>query len=281
MAVPTLWIILLAVMIVGKEGAQAIGLIAAGQAQEAGRAPAAYTHLHIPDIHYEDYLEEEEDEEEEMTSRPDVGPQPFCDYDPCGVDQVPCSELQKASPCMCPGLSSEDEVPDRPRLTGLGRITASSAFVHWCEPASVVDSYRLVYQALGPVHANQSSSGPLPAQARTYTLQGLASSTQYQVCVLALNQAGESGPDPGDSHHSDPMGSGPCLTFTTAMSPGRALAISLPLVLAAAALLGAVAFLLWRRGKGRRGEARLGPGTEFGLQNPTFSRDEKVGELPK
>ncbi|XP_043541212.1 leucine-rich repeat neuronal protein 4-like [Chiloscyllium plagiosum] len=280
MAVPTLWIILLAVMIVGKEGAQVIGLTAGGQAQEAGRVPAAYTHLHIPDNHYEDYLEEEE-EEEEMTSRPDVGPQPFCDYDPCGVDQVPCSELQKASPCMCPGLSSEDEVPDRPRLTGLGRITASSAFVHWCEPASVVDSYRLVYQALGSAHANQSSSGSLPAQARTYTLQGLASSTRYRVCILALNQAGESSPDPGDSHHSDPMGSGPCLTFTTAMSSGRALAISLPLVLAAAALLGAGAFLLWRRGRGRRGEARLGPGTEFGLQNPTFSRDEKVGELPK
>ncbi|XP_048381126.2 leucine-rich repeat neuronal protein 4-like [Stegostoma tigrinum] len=275
MAISALRLFLLTVMIMGQEGAPETGLTTRGKAQDAVRKSMAYIHFDIDEDYYEDYPEEEE-----TSIKPGVGTRSFCDYDPCSMGQVPCSELQKATSCLCPGISSEREVPDEPRLRSVGQITESSAFVHWCEPASAVNSYRLVYQALGSAHSNQSSSGLLPAQARTFTLWGLASSTRYQVCVLALNQAGESGLDRGDGQSSYPPGSGPCIMFTTAVSSGQVLAVSLSLALAAAVLLGAGGFLLWRRARGRRGEVRLGPGADSGLQNPTFFQGEKPGELP-
>uniref|UniRef100_A0A8B9SBD2 Uncharacterized protein n=1 Tax=Apteryx owenii TaxID=8824 RepID=A0A8B9SBD2_APTOW len=72
-----------------------------------------------------------------------------CDYNPCRHLQKPCSELQSASQCLCPGISREDEVPDPPRLRDVSEVTDSSAQIHWCAPNSVVHTYQLMLHAQG------------------------------------------------------------------------------------------------------------------------------------
>ncbi|NWW85414.1 LRRN4 protein, partial [Rhynochetos jubatus] len=114
-----------------------------------------------------------------------------CDYNPCRHLQKPCSELQNASPCLCPGVSREDEVPDPPRLREVSEVTDSSAQIRWCAPNSVVHNYKLMLRAQGS-EDRQLVLDNIYSTARQYTLYNLSPYTTYNICVTASNKAGSS-----------------------------------------------------------------------------------------
>ncbi|XP_071404204.1 leucine-rich repeat neuronal protein 4 [Pithys albifrons albifrons] len=114
-----------------------------------------------------------------------------CDYNPCKHLQKPCSELQSVSQCSCPGMSSEDEVPDPPRLREVIEVTDSSALVRWCAPYSVVHTYELMLHAQGHEDRQFVMDNIYPTS-RQYTLYNLSPYTTYNVCVTASNKAGSS-----------------------------------------------------------------------------------------
>uniref|UniRef100_A0A8B9Z9G7 Leucine rich repeat neuronal 4 n=1 Tax=Buteo japonicus TaxID=224669 RepID=A0A8B9Z9G7_9AVES len=138
-------------------------------------------------IHYvDDY-----DYEEQSTETPVQLVYTSCDYNPCRHLQKPCSELQSASQCLCPGMSREDEVPDPPRLREVSEVTDSSAQIRWCAPNSVVHTYELTLHA----HGNEDRQFVLDniySTARQYTLYNLLPYTTYHICVTASNKAGSS-----------------------------------------------------------------------------------------
>ncbi|XP_005238646.2 leucine-rich repeat neuronal protein 4 [Falco peregrinus] len=148
-------------------------------------------------IHYvDDY-----DYDEQSTKTP-VQAYTSCDYNPCRHLQKPCSELQNASPCLCPGMSREDEVPDPPRLREVSEVTDSSAQIRWCAPNSVVHTYKLTLHAQGN-EDRQFVLDNIYSTARQYTLYNLLPYTTYHICVTASNKAGSSQPEsqgiPGNS----------------------------------------------------------------------------------
>ncbi|KFP97952.1 Leucine-rich repeat neuronal protein 4, partial [Haliaeetus albicilla] len=138
-------------------------------------------------IHYvDDY-----DYDEQSTETPVQLAYISCDYNPCRHLQKPCSELQSASQCLCPGVSREDEVPDPPRLREVSEVTDSSAQIRWCAPNSVVHTYELTLHA----HGNEDRQFVLDniySTARQYTLYNLLPYTTYHICVTASNKAGSS-----------------------------------------------------------------------------------------
>ncbi|NXH22906.1 LRRN4 protein, partial [Bucco capensis] len=114
-----------------------------------------------------------------------------CDYNPCRHLQKPCSELQRASQCLCPGMSREDEIPDPPRLREVSEVTDSSAQIRWCAPNSVVHTYELMLHAQGN-EDRQFVLDNIYSTARQYTLYNLSPYTTYHICVTASNKAGSS-----------------------------------------------------------------------------------------
>ncbi|XP_075004300.1 leucine-rich repeat neuronal protein 4 isoform X2 [Calonectris borealis] len=138
-------------------------------------------------IHYvDDY-----DYDEQSTKTPVQLAYISCDYNPCRHLQKPCSELQSASQCLCPGMSREDEVPDPPRLREVSEVTDSSAQIRWCAPNSVVHTYELKLHAQGN-EDRQFVLDNIYSTARQYTLYNLLPYTTYHICVTALNKAGSS-----------------------------------------------------------------------------------------
>uniref|UniRef100_A0A3P9J779 Fibronectin type-III domain-containing protein n=1 Tax=Oryzias latipes TaxID=8090 RepID=A0A3P9J779_ORYLA len=63
----------------------------------------------------------------------------LCDYNPCREDQISCEEL-KATGCLCPWFTEEDEVPDAPTLKTVS-WNGSEVVVRWCAPNSHVKAY--------------------------------------------------------------------------------------------------------------------------------------------
>ncbi|NWU65622.1 LRRN4 protein, partial [Pterocles burchelli] len=114
-----------------------------------------------------------------------------CDYNPCRHLQKPCSELQSASQCLCPGMSREDEVPDPPSLREVSEVTDSSAQIRWCAPNSVVHTYELMLHAQDN-EDRQFVLDNIYSTARQYTLYNLLPYTTYHICVTASNKAGSS-----------------------------------------------------------------------------------------
>ncbi|KFP45653.1 Leucine-rich repeat neuronal protein 4, partial [Chlamydotis macqueenii] len=138
-------------------------------------------------IHYvDDY-----DYNEQSTEPPVQVAYTSCDYHPCRHLQKPCSELQSASQCLCPGMSTEDEVPDPPRLREVSEVTDSSAQIRWCAPNSVVRTYELMVHVQGN-EDRQLVLDNIYSTARQYTLYNLSPYTTYHICVTALNKAGSS-----------------------------------------------------------------------------------------
>lgn len=159
----------------------------------------------IPILLLDDSSEEEEEgKKEEVGARPEDAP---CDYHPCKHLQTPCAELQRRLRCRCPGLSSEDTIPDPPKLQRVSETTDTSALVRWCAPNSVVHSYQIHYSLEG-WPGNQSVVRDIYATARQHPLYGLSPGTTYRVCVLAANRAGLSQPQASGLW-------GPCAAFTT------------------------------------------------------------------
>ncbi|NXF64274.1 LRRN4 protein, partial [Ciccaba nigrolineata] len=138
-------------------------------------------------IHYvDDY-----DYNEQSMETPVHVAYPSCDYNPCRHLQKPCSELQRVSQCLCPGMSREDEVPDPPRLREVSEVTDSSAQIRWCAPYSVVHTYELMLHAEGNKD-RQFVLDNIYSTARQHTLYNLLPYTSYNICVTALNKAGSS-----------------------------------------------------------------------------------------
>ncbi|NXX12124.1 LRRN4 protein, partial [Podargus strigoides] len=149
----------------------------------AGSKPASTRSL----IHYiDDY-----DYDEEPTKTPVQVAHTSCDYNPCRHLQKPCSELQSAAQCLCPGMSREDEVPDPPRLREVSEVTDSSAQIRWCAPNSVVHTYELMLHAQGN-EDRQFVLDNIYSTARQHTLYNLLPYTTYHICVTASNKAGSS-----------------------------------------------------------------------------------------
>ncbi|NXX62602.1 LRRN4 protein, partial [Scopus umbretta] len=145
--------------------------------------PASTTSL----IHYvDDY-----DYDEESTEARVQLAYTSCDYNPCRHLQKPCSELQSASRCLCPGMSREDEVPDPPRLREVSEVTDSSAQIRWCAPNSVVHTYELTLHAQGNKD-RQFVLDNIYSTARQHTLYNLLPYTTYHICMTASNKAGSS-----------------------------------------------------------------------------------------
>ncbi|NWW67023.1 LRRN4 protein, partial [Ifrita kowaldi] len=151
-----------------------------------------------PSPHYVDDYDYEEQPKETPVQLAHIA----CDYNPCRHLQKPCSELQSISQCSCPGTSSEDEVPDPPRLREVIEITDSSAQIRWCAPYSVVHTYELILHAQDHEDRQFVMDNIYPT-ARQYTLYNLLPFTTYHICVTASNKAGSSqttGPEiPGSS----------------------------------------------------------------------------------
>ncbi|NXF29802.1 LRRN4 protein, partial [Nyctibius bracteatus] len=138
-------------------------------------------------IHYiDDY-----DYSEQSTETPVQLAYTSCDYNPCRHLQKPCSELQSASQCLCPGVSGENEVPDPPRLREVSEVTDSSAQIRWCAPNSVVHTYELMLHAQGN-EDRQFVLDNIYSTARQHTLYNLVPYTTYHICVTASNKAGSS-----------------------------------------------------------------------------------------
>ncbi|XP_065691275.1 leucine-rich repeat neuronal protein 4 [Patagioenas fasciata] len=138
-------------------------------------------------IHYiDDY-----DYDERSTQTPVQLVYTSCDYNPCRHLQKPCSELQRVSRCLCPGLSREDEIPDPPRLREVAEVTDSSAQIHWCAPNSVVHTYKLTLYAQDK-EDRQFVLDNIYSTARQHTLYNLLPYTTYHICVTASNKAGSS-----------------------------------------------------------------------------------------
>ncbi|XP_015444295.1 LRRN4 C-terminal-like protein isoform X1 [Pteropus alecto] len=135
-----------------------------------------------------EYSEEEKEDETPWSPLPAV----FCDYDRCRHLQVPCKELQEASPraCLCPGLSSPGQPPAPPRLGEVHVVAeVGSAVVHWCAPSSPVHQYwLLLWEGSGA----PQKGPPLNSTVRRAELKGLKPGSAYVVCVVAANAAGES-----------------------------------------------------------------------------------------
>ncbi|NWT77798.1 LRRN4 protein, partial [Lanius ludovicianus] len=140
-----------------------------------------------PSPHYVDDYDYEEHPKETPVQLAHVA----CDYNPCRHLQRPCSELQSISQCSCPGTSSEDEVPDPPRLREVIEITDSSAQIRWCAPYSVVHTYELILHAQDNEDRQLVMDNIYPT-ARQYTLYNLLPFTTYHICVTASNKAGSS-----------------------------------------------------------------------------------------
>ncbi|NXH97469.1 LRRN4 protein, partial [Pachycephala philippinensis] len=140
-----------------------------------------------PSPHYVDDYDYEEQPKETPVQLAHIA----CDYNPCRHLQKPCSELQSISQCSCPGTSSEDEIPDPPRLREVIEITDSSAQIRWCAPYSVVHTYELILHAQDDEDRQFVMDNIYPT-ARQHTLYNLLPFTTYHICVTASNKAGSS-----------------------------------------------------------------------------------------
>ncbi|NXB15067.1 LRRN4 protein, partial [Rhagologus leucostigma] len=140
-----------------------------------------------PSPHYVDDYDYEEQPKETSVQLTHIA----CDYNPCRHLQKPCRELQSISQCSCPGTSSEDEIPDPPRLREVIEITDSSAQIRWCAPYSVVHTYELTLHAQDNEDRQFVMDNIYPT-ARQYTLYNLLPFTTYHICVTASNKAGSS-----------------------------------------------------------------------------------------
>ncbi|NXH88327.1 LRRN4 protein, partial [Edolisoma coerulescens] len=167
-----------------REGAPRTSLPQLNSPRSSARSEPAPT---TPSPHYVDDYDYEEQPKETPVQLAHIA----CDYNPCRHLQKPCSELQSISQCSCPGTSSEDEIPDPPRLREVIEITDSSAQIRWCAPYSVVHTYELMLHAQDDEDRQFVMDNIYPT-ARQYTLYNLLPFTTYHICVTASNKAGSS-----------------------------------------------------------------------------------------
>ncbi|XP_043997063.1 leucine-rich repeat neuronal protein 4 [Gambusia affinis] len=105
-----------------------------------------------------------------------------CDYHPCKENQTPCDVLAASFGCLCPGISLPDQHPESPTLSSVS-WNGSAVVVRWCAPPSYVTSY--------VVTTKGGEQQIVKVDQRSTTLNQL--DHKAEVCVAAVNDAGESG----------------------------------------------------------------------------------------
>ncbi|XP_076844624.1 LRRN4 C-terminal-like protein [Brachyhypopomus gauderio] len=177
-----------------------------------------------------------------------------CDYDPCVVHEVPCSEISTRTKCYCPGLTGPQELPLPPQLREVKQETSGEVHVHWCAPLSTVTQYRLKVEggeSLPPVFGQFSRNG---------TVRGLKVGSR--LCVVAVNDAGFS----VETETS-------CIRFMPQeLKQGAIRAGVIAGCIGLLALLSLVTLLLWRRRSCRKGRSLNGDG----LGNPSYTTNETL-----
>lgn len=191
-----------------------------------------------------------DDEEETPAPPPQPVPKDPCAYNRCEHLSLTCEEIQSKAGgnCLCPGIDGPNIKPDPPHLSqvmpGEREVT-----VNWCSPSSTVNSYKVLY--LGP--GGQVEEGPaLNASFRSYSIANLLPATQYAVCVVAINNAGESQADINEPEE-DTEGSmkGPCriLHTTSSKTSHMYIGIGVGLGLALVVIMAVVGILLCNKKK--------------------------------
>lgn len=154
-----------------------------------------------------------------------------CDYKPCLEGQPSCYELATATGCLCPGFTLNNVPPEAPHL---GSVTwnGTEVVVGWCEPLSDVSGYVVT---VGGQERHKFS--------REKRSGGIGQvENVVQVCVSAVNDAGESG-----------------LSCAMYRPEDRSLPLTLGLVGGALGLLLVLLLvvLVWRRRRQRKQEAHI------------------------
>ncbi|XP_018420402.1 PREDICTED: LRRN4 C-terminal-like protein [Nanorana parkeri] len=219
----------------------------------------------------EDYYDD--DEEETPVPPPPPVPKNPCTYDRCEHLSPTCEDIQNKAGgnCLCPGIDGPNIKPDPPQLSqvlpGDREVT-----VNWCSPSSTVRSYKVLY--LGP--NSQVEEGPaLNASYRSYSIANLLPATQYTVCVVAINDAGES-PAEINEAEEDTEGSmrGPCRMLHTTASKTSHMYIGIGVGLGALVVVMAVLGILLCIKKKKKNRMDVEE-KEMGIPNHSY----KVGSI--
>ncbi|KAM5138051.1 LRRN4 C-terminal-like protein [Mantella aurantiaca] len=208
--------------------------------------------------------------DEDETTVPPLQPVPVkpCPYDRCEHLSPTCEEIQSntGGNCLCPGIDGPKIKPDPPNLrqvlSGDGEVT-----VNWCSPSSSVLSYRVLYQ--GP--ESQVEKGPvLNASYRSYSIINLLPATQYTVCVVAINNAGESPAEINEAEeHREGSMTGPCRILHTTASKSSHLYIGIGLGLGAMVVVMIVLGILLCNRKKRNNRMDV-EAKEMGIPNHSY-----------
>ncbi|KAK7925513.1 hypothetical protein WMY93_007823 [Mugilogobius chulae] len=105
-----------------------------------------------------------------------------CDYKPCLENQPSCYELSASTGCLCPGFTLNNVLPESPSLKTV-TLNGSEVIVEWCEPLSYVTDY--------VVTVGGQEKHTFSRDKRRGSIGQV--DNVIQVCVSALNNAGESG----------------------------------------------------------------------------------------
>lgn len=227
------------------------------------------------DIDYEDYEDDEDNGyKQHFTLPPQVSYEP-CPFDRCKHLELPCSEIQKSTggKCLCPGISGRSIPPDAPHLNVItpGQTGLS---VSWCSPLSTVQGYRVLY---GPPEGPLEKGPFLNQSHRLFSIPNLVPGMKYRVCVVAINDAGESQLEDSDGEEGlpGPGGiAGPCGIYKTFDPYGSYIYLSVGIGLAIlAGLIGIFVFVYWIRCRKRSRKIKRAFGEEMGVTNMSFKAD--------
>lgn len=197
----------------------------------------------------EDYYDDDDDDST-VSLPPPVAMEP-CPFDHCEHLSPTCEEIQSKAGgnCLCPGIDGPNIKPDPPMLSQV-LLADREVTVNWCSPSSTVHIYRVLYQ--GP--NSQVEKGPdLNASYRSYSITNLLPATQYTVCVVASNNAGESLAEVEVEEDIEGSMRGPCRILHTTASKMSHIYIGIGVGLGALAVVMVVLGILLCNRKKRKG----------------------------
>ncbi|XP_077311937.1 LRRN4 C-terminal-like protein [Lithobates pipiens] len=197
-----------------------------------------------PDDYYDD------DADSTVSPPPPLSMKP-CPFDHCEHLSPTCEEMQSKAgdSCLCPGIDGPNVKPDPPKLSQV-LLADREITVNWCSPSSTVHMYRVLYQGLD----SQVEKGPdLNASYRSYSITNLLPATQYTVCVVAINNAGESPSEVEAEEDIEGSMRGPCRILHTTASKMSHIYIGIGVGLGALAVVMVVLGILLCNRKGRKG----------------------------
>nr|XP_055055731.1 LRRN4 C-terminal-like protein [Misgurnus anguillicaudatus] len=135
--------------------------------------------------------EDYDDLEDISTEPPRISPTEYedreenrCQYDSCVEQQETCINLQTATGCFCPGLSSFQTPPSPPKELKLSEEDGKGVVVHWCAPDTIVTHYIIKVEGKDKV---MEKNFTVDEKKRMAVLGDVA--VGMHVCVEAVNFA--------------------------------------------------------------------------------------------